>query len=255
MKKLLPLLLPALVAVALVACGDDDEDRASVTTTTESTTSTTATPPRPSTTAAPTLGRVDDPVATAQSWIAAIANGKDDVAIGLTAPRSLEAFGGPEGFVESDTALAEGWGAWDLAEDLEVEAISLDDATAIVVLHGMVSQEGPPREGWAALPVVATEDGDRVEPFLDLGNVEADPPGGTIEAEHRFAAYVLGGRDVTFIVDTGQPVEPATQGADGDQQLAEVDVEGLEPGSHVLTVVVRRGEEIMARTFEYTVAG
>ena len=252
------LLLVALAGLALVACGDDDDDRseAAATTTTTASTTTTSAPPTSTSTSAPTIGRIDDPAATAQSWIAAIAAGKDDVAIGLTAPRSLEAFGGPEGFVESETALAEGWGAWDFAEELEVTAVELDDQTAIVVLHGMVSQEGPPREGWAAIPVVATEDGDRVEPFLDLGNVEADPPGGAeIDADHRFAAYVLGGRDVTFVVDTDPPVQPSTQGADGDQQLAELEVSGLEPGLHVLTVVVRRDAEIMARTFEYTVRG
>lgn len=250
MKKLL---LVVLAALTLVACGDDDES--SATTTTEPTTSTTRTPPAPTTTQVPGVALVD-PAVTARSWIAAIAGGDDDRAIALTAPRSLEAFGGPAGFAESNTALAEGWGAWDFAEDLEVTAVELGPDTAIVVLHGLVSQEGPPREGWAAIPVVATEDGDRVEPFLDLGPVEADPPGGAeIEAEHRFAAYVLGGRDVTFIVDANQPVEPATQGADGDQQLAELDMAGLEPGLHVLTVVVRRDAEIMARTFEYTVGG
>ena len=253
MKKLL---LVALAALALVACGDDDDVESAATTTTEATTSTTRTPPAPTSTTAPAIGRVDDPASTVRSWIAAIAGGKDDVAIGLTAPLSLEAFGGPEGFVESETALAEGWGAWDHAEDLEVTAVELDAQTAIVVLHGMVSQEGPPREGWAAIPVVATEDGDRVEPFLDLGHVEADPPGGAqIESDHRFAAYVLGGRDVTFVVDTDEPAVPSTEGADGDQQLAELEVSGLEPGLHVLTVVVRRDAEIMARTFEYTVPG
>ena len=252
MKKLL---LLALAALALVACGDDDDDEASATTTTEATTSTTGTPPAPTTTEVAGVSLVD-PEGVVRSWIAAIASGDDDRAIALTSPLSLEAFGGPEGFAEADTALAEGWGAWDFAEDLEVTAVELDPDTAIVVLHGLVSQEGPPREGWAAIPVVATEDGDRVEPFLDLGHVEADPPGGAaIESDHRFAAYVLGGRDVTFVVDTNQPVEPATQGADGDQQLAELDMSGLEPGLHVLTVVVRRDAEIMARTFEYTVSG
>ena len=252
MKKLL---LVALAGLALVACGDDDDVQSAATTTTEETTTTTRTPPSPTTTRTPDVALVD-PAGTARSWIAAIAGGDDDRAIALTAPASLEAFGGPEGFAESDTALAEGWGAWDFAEDLEVTAVELDAETAIVVLHGMVSQEGPPREGWASIPVVATEDGDRVEPFLDLGNVEADPPGGTaIEADHRFAAYVLGGRDVTFVVDTEAPVEPATEGADGDQQLAEHEVSGLEPGLHVLTVVLRRDAEIMARTFEYTVRG
>ena len=252
MKKLL--LVPVLTLL-LTGCGDDDGERDATPSTTASTTSTSV-EPSSSTTAASALGVVDDPITTAQSWIAAIASGKDDVAIGLTAPRSLEAIGGREGFVESDTALAEGWGAWDRAEDLEVRSIALEDAAAIVVLHGQVSQEGPPRETWAAIPVVATENGDRVEPFLDLGNVEIHPEAGTeVPPDPRFSAYVLGGRDVRFIVDFGEPIEPVLQSADGDQQLGELDVSDLAPGLHVLTVVLRRGAEIMARTFEYSVAG
>lgn len=254
MKKLMLVLLP--VVLLTVACGDDDDDQgaAGVTTTTASTTSTTATPPQSTSTTVAGDALVD-PAETARAWIAAIGGGDDDGAIALTSERSLDAFGGREGWADNETALAEGWGAWDFAEELEVEAIELDGETAIVVLHGNVSQEGPPREAWAALPVVATDDGDRVEPFLDLGNVEADPPGGsTVPADARLSAYVLGGRDVQFLVDFGQPVEPALQGADGDQQLAELDVADLEPGLHVLSVVLRRGEEIMARTFEYRVA-
>lgn len=254
MKK--PLLAIVAIAVAgFAACGDDDDDATVTTTTTEaSTTSTAQTPPETTTTTAPEGPRLVDAAETARAWIAEIGGGDDADAIALTAPRSLAAFGGPEGFAENETALAEGWGAWDFAEDLEVTAIELDAATAIVVLHGNVAQEGPPREAWAAMPVIATEDGDRVEPFLDLGNVEGDPPtGATIEADHRFAAYALGGREVIFVVDTGQPVEPALQGADGDQQLGELDVTGLEPGLHVLTVVLRNDDGIMARTFEYTV--
>lgn len=249
MKKL----LYALAVTALAtACGDDDDATSTTTTTAEATTSTTATPPQPMT--SPASPQLEDPAGVTRAWIAAIAGGDDDGAIALTSSRSLETFGGREGWAANETALAEGWGAWDFAEELEVQAIELDASTAIVVLHGLVSQEGPPSEAWAALPVIATDGGDRVEPFLDLGSIEADPPMGTeIPADPRFSAYVLGGRDVAFLVDFGQPVEPALQGADGDQQLAELDVSGLEPGLHVLTVVLRRDADIMARTFEYTV--
>jgi len=251
MKKLL---LAVLVLAALFpACGDDDDDDVAAPTTTSEATTTTSTSLRPTTTVALGVALVD-PAATASAWIAKIASGDDDGAIALTAPRSLEAIGGHDGFTSSDTALAEGWAAWDAAEDLEVKAIELDDETAVVILHGQVAQEGPPRESWAALPVVATDDGDRVEPFLDLGHVEAHPSANsTIPKDSRFSAYVLGGRDVDFIVDAGQAVTPALQGADGDQQLAELDAADLQPGLHVLTVVLRRAEEIMARTFEYTV--
>jgi hypothetical protein len=190
---------------------------------------------------------VTSPEDTARAWVEAIAAGDDDTAIELTAPRSLEAFGGPDGFRANEIALAEGWGAWAHSDDLELTAVDVPTGS-VVLFHGTVSQEGPPEEAWAALPTV----GEQVEPFLDLGHVEIHPDqGGAIEADQRFSAYVLGGRDVRMILDAGQAVEPALQGADGDQQLAEYDVSGLEPGSHALTVVLFNDDGVMARTFEY----
>jgi hypothetical protein len=220
-----------------------------VTTTTEATTSTTQATTTTSTTVAEPASAPDD---TAKRWVDAIASGDDDTVVELVAPRSFEAFGGEEGIRDNEIALAEGWGAWSHSDDLELTTVRLDATTSIVIFHGTVSQEGPPEEGWAALPVVRVEEGDRVEPFLDLGNVEAHPSQGeAIEADQRFSAYVLGGRDVWFIVDDGVAVEPALQSADGDQQLGEYDVSGLDAGSHALTVVVRNDDGVMARTFEY----
>jgi hypothetical protein len=245
--------LGLLPLIALVACGDDDDEKdAGTTTTTEAPTSTS----EETTTTTGTALRLVDPAETARAWIAEIGGGDDADAIALTSPRSLAAFGGEEGFRAREIELAEGWGAWDFAEDLDVTTVVIDDATAVVVLHGRVPQEGPPDESWAALPVVATPDGDRVEPFLDLGNVEVQPPAHTtIESSDRLSAYVLGNRDVHFVVDDRPAVEPSLQGADGDQQLAELDVEGLAPGLHALTVVLTNDDGVMARTFLYSVEG
>jgi hypothetical protein len=197
-----------------------------------------------------------DPVDAAQRWVDAIANGDDDVMIDLIASRSLEAYGGEQAVRDDEIALAEGWGAWSHSDDLDLTPITIDHTTSVVVFHGTVSQEGPPEEGWAALPVVVTDEGARVEPFLDLGHVEAHPDqGSAIERDQRFSAYVLGGRDVRFVVDDNPAVEPALQGADGDQQLGEYDFSGLEPGSHALTVVLFNDDGVMARTFEYLLPG
>lgn len=256
MRRTMALVLVALAVTA--GCGKDKKDDAASTTTTAPPSTTVTTVPTTTTTTTEARSHVVDAAGTAQAWIQAIADGDDDRAIALTSPRSLTAFGGAEGFKRDEIALAEGWGAWGHAEQKTVTVVDLPglDGVVLVVLHGEVSQEGPPEESWAAMPVVATADGDRVEPFLDLGTVEVDPPAGAeIEESPRFTAFVLGGRDVRFVVDAGQAGEPALAGADGDQQRAELDTAGLEPGLHVLTVVLSNGDGVMARTFLYRVAG
>jgi hypothetical protein len=214
-----------------------------------STTTTTAT--STTTTAVPGVDAED----VARRWIDAIGSGDDDAAIALTAPRSLEAFGGPDGFRDREIELAEGWGAWSRAEDLELTAVDVPTG-AIVVLHGQVSQEGPPEESRAALPIVTGDDGGRVEAFLDLGAIEIHPDAGSaIPRDPRFTAFALVGRDVRFIVDANPAVVPAITGADGDQQQADLDFRGLDAGRHALTVVLSDDSgAVTARTFEYTVA-
>jgi hypothetical protein len=246
---------PLLVAALFAACGDDDDGDATTSTTAD--TSTTTEEPSTTSTTGTAAVEMDGADAVVRDWITAVAAGDDDTAISLTAPRSMEAIGGPEGFVDSEIALAEGWGSWDAAEDLELTVVELDglSAAAIVVLHGEVALEAPPEERWTAVPVVATEDGPRVEPFLDLGHVEADPEGDTvIEPSPTFTAFVLGNRDVSFVVDDGDPVTPEVEGFDGDQQRASHDWTGeLDPGVHGFTVVVTNDDGIMARTFTYRV--
>lgn len=259
MTKTLALALAALLLLG--ACGDDDDDdaadgAATTTTAEESTTSSTsATTTEPDVEAA----GVVDATATVDAWLAALASGDDDEAIALVAPRSLEAFGGPEGFRERRIELAEGWEAWGHATGVEMTAVAVPGTpdTEIVILHGEVAQEGPPEERWTSIPVVATADGDRVEPFLDLGNVEIHPASDTeIAATPTFEAYVLGGRDVTFVVDDGDATTPALEGADGDQQKGTLALdEPLPPGRHALTVVLWNADGVMTRTFNYSVDG
>lgn len=256
-------LLVALVLAALVlaaACADDDATPAAAPTTSTpqgaTATSTTASPEPTTPPASPDSPAIVDAAEAARAWIAEVGGGDDEDAIALLSPRSLEAIGGPEGFRDRAIELAEGWGAWDTAEHLEVTAIDLGNpaGAAVVILHGSVSQEGPPEESWAAMPVVATGAGDRVEPFVDLGAVEADPAGGsTIEASARLTGFVPAELDVAFVVDAGQAVEPAVSATGDGRQRAELDVAGLAPGLHSLTVVVSGDGGVMARTFLYEV--
>jgi hypothetical protein len=246
MNKRLALALVPLLLVA--ACGDDDDDDAtsSTTTTTEATTSTTETPPQSTTTT--TAVSIDDAAETARAWIAEIGGGDFEDAIALTSERALAAIGGEEGMRESEIALAEGWGAWDFAEALEVTAVEISPTLSIVVLHGNVSQEGPPEESWAAIPVVATPDGDRVEPFVLLGEPTVDPPANSdVDRFPVVSVDVPDGLDLRVGWDAG-PITPVLEGEIRS-------TEELEPGLHAF-VVVLRGEDggVMARTFLYGVA-
>ena len=252
MKKL----VLALGAVALLAagCGDDDDDASTTTSTTAADATTTTETPLATT--APGL-TVEDPVATARAWIDAIGAGDYDTVVALTSERSLAAFGGAEGVEENRTALAEGWGAWSHAEDLETATLPpIGDAAAVVVLHGQVAQEGPPREAWAALAVVATVDGDRVEPFLDLGAITVDPPAGTeVAAQPRFTITAPTGVQVQAVIDAGHSARVSQVASDEATTIEVAANVPLDPGLHVLTVVLRDGADIMVRTFEYAVEG
>jgi hypothetical protein len=250
-KTAIVAVLALALTLALAACGDDDDSSSAATTTTTSeapaTSSTT-------TTAAPAGPQVTDAVGTAKAWLQAIADGDDDRAIALTSQRSLDQVGGPDGFKKMDIELAEGWGAWGRAGGVEMTAHGLEfpKDVAIVVLHGMVSQEGPPRESWNALPVVATADGDRVEAFVDLGSVTVEPAeGSTVADGDQLAVTTTAGFDTWFIVDDGDTVMPALKDVDetGATWLSEP-LSSIEPGVHSLTVIVVR-DGIMARSFEY----
>ena len=253
------LALLAALSLAVVACGDDDDQEAQgVTTTTEATTSTSETPPQETTTTieSPSDHGIIDAEGTARDWIDAIATGDDERAMALVSDRAMEAFGGEDGYRENEIALAEGWGAWDFADPLEATEVTVDETLSIVVLHGDVPQEGPPDESWAALPVVATPEGDRVEPFVQLGEPEVQPPANTeIAPDGPLQAYVLAGREVWFIVDDGDAEVPALEGADGDQQVGTIQTSGLEPGLHAFIVVQRNDDGVMARTYLYGVEG
>jgi hypothetical protein len=253
MKKLVLVLVAALV---LGACGDDDDSTVDTTTTT-TTVRTSTSAPEPTTTA-PEAAGFDDAEATADAWVDAIAAGDDDTAFGMLSPRSVDAIGGRAGYDGMDIALSEGWGAWASAEDRELTVVTLPfpKDVVIVVFHGQVAQEGPPRESWNALPVIATDDGDRVEPFVDLGEVRVDPPeGSTIAEGDQLAASTPGGYDTFFIVDDGDAVLPRLQDVteSGAVWLHALD-EALEPGLHALAVVVVH-DGVMARRFEYTASG
>ena len=246
------LLVLPLLLLALVACSDDGDadDKAASTTTSTTAASTSSSSSTTSTTDA--VVEEGQPATVALEWVQAIAAGEDDAAIALTSPRSLAAIGGEEGWHDMEIELAEGWGAWGNADDVEVVTEDVTDGVWTATFHGSVAQEGPPEESWSTLVVVATDDGLRVEPFLDLGNVELDPASGaSIEPTHTFSAFVLGGREVALLVD-GTRVDATVESADGDQQHASAS-HTMDPGLHGFAVVVWNDTGVMARSAVYTV--
>lgn len=252
MKKLATAV--AVLALLLAACsGGDDDDSTSAGVTTTTTTAATST--STSTTSAPAGPAVQDAAGTVRTWLRAVAEGDDATAVSLLSERSLAKIGGAEGYQKMKLELAEGWGAWGRAEGVELtaKALPFPKDVAVVVLHGDVSQEGPPRESWNALPVVATASGDRVEAFLDLGEVTADPPeGGKLTADDIVTITTATASDIYVIVDASDAAMPALKdvGANGATWIYKPDA--LEPGLHAVTVVVT-GDGVQARRFEYTV--
>lgn len=250
MKKL-------VIAVALVsivaACGGDDSSSADKTTTTSTTASSSTT--TSTTTAAPSGPQVKDATGTVRAWLRAVADGDDATAVAMLSERSLAKIGGADGYQKMKIELAEGWGAWGRAEGIELTAKTLPfpKDVAVVVLHGNVSQEGPPQESWNALPVVATPDGDRVEAFLDFGTITSDPAeGGTLASGDVVKITTATSNDTFFILDSRDAAMPALQDVDESGATWVFAPESLDPGLHSLTVVIA-GDGIQARRFEYTV--
>ena len=255
-------------ALALAACGDDAGDVTTDTTTSD----TTATSGPSSTSTTETSGEggngppsglsVEAADDTVRAWVEALAEGELEAAWDLVAERSREAIGGFEAFTDLRSALAEGFGAWAGAGQDAFAVVPLDagedEALSLVVLRGAIPQEGPPAAAADAVPVRTNSQGSLVEPFLDLGAVEHQPPPGTaIPSEPRLAALVPAGPEVRFVVGDRGAQAPLTEAADGGRQRASLEVDvPLEPGPHSLTVVLTTpGGEISTSTALYQVEG
>jgi hypothetical protein len=257
-------ILLTLATLALAGCADDAEVGAPGTTTTTATVPSTATTTEgEGTEDTPDTAPADEEaVETVQAWVAALAEGELEEAWELVAERSRVAIGGFEAFTELRSALAEGFGAWSSAGDDVFSAVPLDvggdEALSVVILRGPIAQEGTPAPAAASIPVRTTSEGSLVEPFLDLGAVEHQPPPGTaIPADPTLVAFVPALRDVRLVVDEREAEVPAIEGADGDQQRASLEPEvPLEPGPHSLTVVLTTPEgEVATSTALYFVEG
>ena len=246
--------LAALVVIAtlVAACGGGKHDSRS-----DAASATTSTAPRASTsTTSTTPARaVTDAAGAAKRWLTAVAKGDDQTALALLSPRSLAKIGGAGGWQKMKIELSEGWGAWGRADGVEMTARALlfPKDVMIVVLHGNVSQEGPPRESWNALPVVATDSGDRVEAFLDVATVTVDPKeGGELVDGDEVKITTSTSNDVYVLVDDQPAVMPELRDVDASGAHWGLVPPALPPGLHAVTVVLT-GDGVQATRFEYTV--
>ena len=254
--KLRSTALPAALALALLlaACGgkgDDGKDEARPTTTTARPTTTSST----STSSTAPSRAVVDATGTVKRWLAAVAGGDDDTALQLLSSRSLAKIGGKAGWQKMKIELAEGWGAWGHADGVRMTARSLPfpKDVAIVVLHGDVSQEGPPQESWNALPVIATPDGDRVEAFLDFGAITVDPKEGSdLNEADQLKITTATSSDVYVLLDDQPAAMPELRDVGESGATWGLVPPTLDPGLHAVTVVVA-GDGIQARRFEFNV--
>ncbi len=140
---------------------------ASTPTTSTPTTSTVATTPPPD----PSEDLEAAAVAAFEVWVSDLGSGEFEAAWTAMAPTSQQAIGPDEFFGGTAHAMAEGWGAWSVAE--EVSYAITEDAAGRTVLEvsGTVEQEGMTETRTVTIPIVV--DGDQVllSPFEEFGNV------------------------------------------------------------------------------------
>jgi hypothetical protein len=194
--------LTMVLVASLVACGSDGagpSTSATAATTTTTSTTTTEAPDPPTTTEAATTTTTAAEEALAEAsaafegWVSAVAAGDVEGAWEAMAESSQWAIGDFARFEDMSTELAEGWGAWTVAEDVSY-SLELDDAgRTLLIVQGVTRPEGQVEEREVGVPIVGEGGALRVSPFEEFGNV------------------ALGLGDEAS--DTEQPPVPANSGA------------------------------------------
>ncbi len=173
--------LVVILALTVAACDPQAEadpapsstTSVPVTTTTSSSTSTTST--TTTTEAATTTTTADDPVAQAaaafEAWVSALAAGDVEGAWEAMAESSQWAIGDFARFEDMSTELAEGWGAWTVAEDVSYSLEEDDAGRTLLVVRGVTRPEGQVEEREVGVPVVEEDGVLALSPFEEFGNV------------------------------------------------------------------------------------
>lgn len=205
----------------------------------------------------------DTAAAAVEGWLGALGAGDGATAMSLTGPRSLAYIEATNGDVDAffaDTGLAEGYGAWSGAPDLEVSEIPLGAVeafggeVAVVVVSGTNPGEGREGPSIDVFPVVNAGDGWKLELYAFDPSVEdaqvivqipSAPQGesglGSMTGDQAVEVIVPTPGRVLFRIDDGEPVvrETSTVGTGaGTQPYARFDPPGtLIAGDHDLVVV------------------
>ena len=174
-----------------------------------------------------------------RNWLRAVADGDVDGAWAMVDDRSRQAVGGYEKFNSMQSELAEGWGGWAEAKDAAYYTIQMPTpGVSVVVVTGVWGHEGPHESTGSAMVVRKG----RVDPFVNLGDVSF----GAADATW-VDVTVPTGRDVWFIVDDRGPIRATVSGTRATASIEPP----LEPGRHVLGVVLGRNGAFAVRTFDY----
>lgn len=199
---------------------------------------------RPPTPIAPT-GAAD----VVRRWVQALEGRSDDLAFGFLGPQTQAAIGGREGYPRARRDLDRQWRPWATTPSTTFDALPVDDGLAVVVVHAR-DEDGERRAD--AVPVVHIGADWRVEPLLDTGTYQAIPaPGSEIAPNPALAVEVDDGVEVAAFVDT----QPAVESEPSGGRVSYQPENGLRPGSHIATLLFRRGDAITARTAIYEVVG
>ncbi len=176
--------LRVLVVAIFVASGcstetQDPEDAGTPPLTATTAATTTATTQRPpastATTSAPPGPNSEDPLeaglAAFVEWSGALAREDTGRAWDLMAESSQRSLGSRETFLEWGTELAEGWGAWSRAEDLEAELVEDAAGRTTLLVRGLVTREGMEEQAETTVFLVLADGEVVVSPFEEFGNV------------------------------------------------------------------------------------
>jgi hypothetical protein len=232
----------AVVALALVAVACTDTSIRS-TPTTQPPTTMTSTPVSPP-------GVAD----TVRRWVASLAaDGQDDAAFNLLAPRSQDAVGGRAGYGARRTELRQTWGVWADTVSVAYDAVPVAEGLALVVIRA------PAKDGSqlaAALPMRAIGGQWRADPLGGAPTVKVTPADrGEVEVDPALSVVVPSGTAVhAFIDGHAAEVKDGERVTASTERVAYGPVGDLEPGWHLVALAFVDGDDVGAATVRYQVA-
>lgn len=218
----------------------------------------------------------DEPAAAVVvDWINAVAAGEAEDAWALLGPRSQADWGSFDAFAAERTRLAEGYGAWRVA-DPEVIVTALggegEEQLVVVMLVGAVPQEGTTRMRADAFPVRLAGDRGVLELYDSAGVMEvvvpddvgADGSLPVLDPAEEIVLVVPGDVSAPVLRLGDGPVlvcgeAPGTEltplGGTSGQRCGYAPAEGLPPGDHVLLAAFTSvdGRSVTAHAAAFTV--